>query len=54
LQSQLDDIGTEGVSKKEVVIQEKKICLDIEESESDIAAIQGMKSKRHYDPLRKP
>jgi hypothetical protein len=52
LLGQVDDICTEGIGKKEIVVQEKKIRIDVEESKSDIAAIQGMKSERHYFPQR--
>ena len=49
---QVDDICAEGVGKKEIVVQEKKIRIDVEEPKSDIAAIQGMKSQRHFFPHR--
>jgi hypothetical protein len=50
--SQVVDIGTEVVGKKEVMVQEKKIRIDVEESKGNITAIQGMKSERHRFPRK--
>jgi hypothetical protein len=52
LLGQVDDVCAEGVGKKEVVVQEKKVRISIEESKGNIAAIQGMKSERHYFSYR--
>jgi hypothetical protein len=37
--SQVVDIGTEVVGKEEVMVQEEKIRIDVEESKSNITAI---------------